>query len=81
MTEKQNFVLFGDAGTNFCKNKKKRLYIFWFKCAAKNSNLELLGNYERVVEILEGKEPSSYSPDLRIILLKTFAQLGENFFH
>ena len=37
------------------------------------------GNYERVVEILDGKAPSSYSPDLKIILLKTYAQLGKIF--
>ena len=36
------------------------------------------GNYERVVEILD-KASSSYSPDLRVILLKTFAQLGKIF--
>ena len=37
------------------------------------------GNYERVVEILDGKAISSYSPDLKIILLKTYAQLGKIF--
>ena len=34
------------------------------------------GNFERVIQILDGDEPSNYSSDLKIIMVKAFAQLG-----
>ena len=35
------------------------------------------GNFERVVQILDGEIPTNYSNDLKIIMLKAFAQLGK----
>ena len=35
------------------------------------------GNFERVIQILDGDEPSNYSSDLKIIMVKAFAQLGK----